>query len=204
MQEAGIDRDEREIEPGTVDPREAARILDDKLPPTVGLVVGDGHYMSFPIMLMKKRRGPHVFSTAFGSIGQGLSTAIGVAVGTGEPLLCVEGDGGALQNIQELDTAARLGIKLLYVVMNDEAYGAEYHKLKTKKLDANLSAVRAPDFAAIASGFGCRGRTAKSAEDVDRAVQEFLAGARPMVLDIKTSRNVVSIPYRRMHFGEDV
>jgi len=25
-----------------------------------------------------------------------------------------------------------------------------------------------------------------------------------MVLDVKTSRNVISIPYRRMHLGEDV
>src|SRR5258706_6142294 len=203
LRDAG-DRDEREIEPGTVDPREAARIMDDLLPPQVGLVVGDGHYMSFPIMLMKKRRGPHIFSTAFGSIGQGLSTAIGATLGVNAPLLCVEGDGGALQNIQELDTAARLGIRLLYVVMNDEAYGAEYHKLKTKKLDHNLSAVRSPDFAAVAKGFGCAGRTAKSNADVESAVQEFLAGKGPMVIDIKTSRNVVSIPYRRMHLGEDV
>ena len=63
LREAG-DRDEREIEPGTVDPREAVRIMDELLPPQVGLVVGDGHYMSFPIMLMNKRRGPHIFSTA--------------------------------------------------------------------------------------------------------------------------------------------
>ena len=203
LRDAG-DRDEREIEPGTVDPREVVRIMDDLLPPQVGLVVGDGHYMSFPIMLMNKRRGPHIFSTAFGSIGQGLSTAIGATIGLNAPLLCVEGDGGALQNIQELDTAARLGIPLLYVVMNDDAYGAEYHKLKTKKLDHKLSAVRSPDFAAVAKGFGCAGRTAKSNADVERAVQEFLAGKGPMVIDIKTSRNVISIPYRRMHLKEDV
>ena len=155
-------------------------------------------------MLMNKRRGPHIFSTAFGSIGQGLSTGIGATLGLNAPLLCVEGDGGALQNIQELDTAGRLGIPLLYVVMNDDAYGAEYHKLKTKKLDHKLSAVRAPDFAAVAKGFGCEGYTAKSSADVERAVKEFLAHRKPTVLDIKTSRNVVSIPYRRMHLKEDV
>jgi len=201
---ADFDRQECEIEAGTVDPREAARALDEHLPANVGLVVGDGHFMSFPTMLMRKPRAPHVFSTAFGSIGQGLSTAVGVAVGTGAPLLCVEGDGGALQNIQELDTAARLGVKLLYAVMNDNAYGAEFHKLKTKKLDPNLSAVPAPDFATIGRGCGCQGRTAHTAEEVAAAADEFMAGSGPMVLDIKISRNVVSIPYRRMHFKEDV
>ena len=57
----------------------------------------------------------------------------------GGPLVCVEGDGSALQNIQELDTVARLGLKFLYVVVNDEAYGAEYHKLRAHERDPNLS-----------------------------------------------------------------
>lgn len=199
-----LDTRECEIEPGTIDPREAARVLDDKLPANVGLVVGDGHFMSFPTMIMRKPRQPQIFSTAFGSIGQALSTAVGVAVGTKQPLLCVEGDGGALQNIQELDTAARTGVKLLYVVMNDEAYGAEYHKLKTKKLDPGLSAVKAPDFATVARGFGCRGATASSVAELSAAVDEFMKGNGPMVIDVKMSRNVISIPYRRMHFGDDI
>jgi thiamine pyrophosphate-dependent acetolactate synthase large subunit-like protein len=202
--DASRDPTECEIEPGTVDPREAARILDEHLPSNVGVVVGDGHFMSFPIMLMKKPRNVHVFSTAFGSIGQGLGTAIGAAVATREPMLCVEGDGGALQNIQELDTARRLGLKLLYVVMNDDAYGAEYHKLKVKKLGEHLAAVQAPDFGAVGQGFGCRGRTARSIEEIARATDDFLAGEGPMVLDVRISRNVVSIPYRRMHLGQDV
>jgi thiamine pyrophosphate-dependent acetolactate synthase large subunit-like protein len=202
--DAARDSTECEIEPGTVDPREAARVMDERLPSNVGVVVGDGHFMSFPIMLMKKRRDMHVFSTAFGSIGQGLATGIGAAVATGEPLLCIEGDGGALQNIQELDTARRLGVKLLYVVMNDDAYGAEFHKLKVKKLDAGLAAVPAPDFGAVGRGFGCRGRAATSTDEIASAIDEFLAGVGPMVLDVKMSRNVISIPYRRMHLGQDV
>lgn len=201
--DAARDPAEYEIEPGTIDPREAARVLDEHLPQNVGMVVGDGHFMSFPIMHMKKQRDVHVFSTAFGSIGQGLSTGIGAAVATGEPLLCVEGDGGALQNIQELDTARRLGLPLLYVVMNDGAYGAEYHKLKVKKLDEQLAAVPSPDFAAVGTGFGCRGRVARSTEELAAAVDEFLSAKGPMVIDVRMSRNVISIPYRRMHLGQD-
>ena len=204
LKAAPSDTRECEIEPGRIDPREAARILDEKLPANVGLVVGDGHFMSFPTMIMRKPRSPNIFSTAFGSIGQALCTAVGVAVGTRQPLLCVEGDGGALQNIQELDTAARTGVKLLYVVMNDEAYGAEYHKLKTKKLDPDLSAVKAPDFAMVGRGFGCRGATVTTNAELSAAIDEFMSGNGPMVVDLKMSRNVISIPYRRMHFGDDI
>ena len=118
--------------------------------------------------------------------------------------MCVEGDGGALQNIQELDTVARLGLKFLYVVVNDEAYGAEYHKLRAHERDPNLSFVRSPDFAGLGRDFGCRGRSARTLDELGAAIDEFLAGDGPMVIDLRISRNVISIPYRRLHFGMDV
>ena len=204
LRDPGRDTAEFEIEDGTVDPREAARLMDERLPAEVGLVSGIGHYMSFPILLMRKPRALQVNVTAFGSIGQVLPTSIGIAVAAGRPIAAVEGDGGALQNIQELDTAARLNVKLLYVIMNDQAMGAEYHKLRAKGLDPSTSLIRSPDFVTVARGFGCRGHVAHTLEDVAAGVDEFLAGDGPMVLDIRTSRNVVSLAARRLDFGEDV
>ena len=200
------DRDpaEFEIEPGTVDPREAVKVMDEHLPSNVGVVLGGGHAFAFPIMGMKKRRPLFMYTTAFGCIGQALATAIGVSVATNEPLVYMEGDGGAMQNIQELDTAARLGLKLLFIILNDDAYGAEYHKLKASGLNGNLSVVRSPDFGAVGRGFGCRGRGARTLDDIGAGIDEFLAGDGPMVLDVKLSRNVISIPFRRLMFGQDV
>jgi len=202
----GADRDpaEFEIEPGTVDPREAVRVLDDKLPSTVGLVTGSAHNFSFPVWHMKKPRPLQVCVSSFTGVGQVLANAIGVGVAVDEPLVAVDGDGSAMQNIQELDTAARLGLKLLYFIMNDEAYGAEYHKLRAKGRNGNLAVVRSPDLGAVGRAFGCRGRLARTLEDVAAGVDEFLAGDGPMVLDVRVSRNVISIPYRRVHFGQDV
>jgi thiamine pyrophosphate-dependent acetolactate synthase large subunit-like protein len=202
---AGRDPAEFEIEEGTVDPREAVQLLDEKLPPEIHLVSsGNAHACSFRVMLMKRRRGLQIFCTSFGCIGQALSTAVGAAVGLGGPFVCVEGDGGALQNIQELDTVARLGLKFLYVVVNDEAYGAEYHKLRAHQRDPMLSFVRSPDFAGLGRDFGCRGAIARTLDEFSAAIDEFLASSGPMVIDLRISRNVVSIPYRRMHFGMDV
>jgi acetolactate synthase I/II/III large subunit len=205
LRHAGRDSAEFEIEPGTVDPREAMRLLDEKLPPEMNLVSsGNAHACSFRVMLMKRRRGLQIYVTAFGCIGQALATGVGVAVGADGPLVCVDGDGSALQNIQELDTVARLGLKFLYVIVNDQAYGAEYHKLRAHERDPNLSVVRSPDFAALGRGFGCRGRTARTVDELGAAIDDFLAGDGPMVVDLRISRNVISIPYRRLHFGMDV
>lgn len=202
---AGRDTAEFEIEPGTVDPREAVTLLDEKLPPEIDLVSsGNAHACSFRAMLMKRRRGLQIFVTAFGCIGQALATGIGAAVGSGRPMVCVDGDGSALQNIQELDTVARLGLKFLYVVVNDEAYGAEYHKLRAHHRDPNLSVVPGPDFAGLGRDFGCEGRSARNLDEFGAAIDAFMAGNRPMVIDLRISRNVISIPYRRLHFGMDV
>ncbi len=205
LRHAGRDPAEFEIEPGTVDPREAMHLLDEKLPAEMNLVSsGNAHACAFRAMHMKRRRGLQVYVTAFGCIGQALATGIGTAVGAGGPLVCIEGDGSALQNIQELDTVARLGLKFLYVVVNDEAYGAEYHKLRAHERDPNLSVVPSPDFAGLGRDFGCRGASARTLDELGAAVDEFLAGKGPMVVDVRISRNVVSIPYRRLHFGMDV
>ena len=194
---------EFEIEPGTVDPREAVRVIDERLPSDVGVVTGTGHCFGLVVWSMTKPRPLQFNAGSFTGIGQVLANAIGAGVAGNGPVVAVEGDGSAMQNIQELDTAARLGLKLLHVIINDQAYGAEFHKLKVKGRNANLSAVRSPDFGAVGRAFGCRGRLASTLEDVGAGVDEFLAGEGPMVLDVRTSRNVVSIPYRRLHFGQD-
>ena len=204
LRDADRDPAEFEIEPGTVDPREAIRVMDEHLPSDIGVVMGAGHGFSFPTMGMKKARPLHVFATGFGSIGQALATAIGVGVAVNKPLVYMDGDCSALQNIQELDTAARLRLKILFVILNDEGSGAEYHKLRAVGLNGDLAVVRSPDFGFVGRAFGCRGRLAVTLEEIGAGVDEFLAGDGPMVLDVRVSRNVISIYYRRTHFGQDV
>ena len=204
LRDADRDPAEFEIEPGTVDPREAARMIDHKLPSEVALVTGSAHNFTVSTFLLKKPRALQVCVNSFTGVGQVLANAIGVAVAVNGPVATTEGDGSAMQNIQELDTAARLGVKLLYIVMNDQAYGAEYHKLNAMGYDGNLSAVPTPDFGAVGRVFGCRGRIARTVEEIAAGIDEFMAGTGPMVLDVRISRNVISIPHRRMHHAKDV
>jgi len=205
LRDAERDPAEFEIEPGTLDPREVARVIDEKLPETVGIVVGAGHCFSFPAMVMRRPRSPSVYCSAFGCIGQALPTAIGVGMAMkGAPVAHIEGDGGAMQNIQELDTAARMGLKILFMIFNDEGFGAEYHKLRAKGEDPTLGLIRSPDLGDVGRVFGCRGRLVRTLEELAAGIDEFLAGDGPMVVDIRISRNVISIPYQRTQFGADV
>ena len=204
---AEYDPDPREFEldPGTVDPRQVAAILDDVLPSEVGVVHGTGHCSGITAIFMRKPRKLTWAINTFGCIGQAVPTAIGAAVGlNGAPLAVVDGDASMLMHASELETAARLGVKLLIAVFNDEALGAEYQKLVSKKMDARASVIPTPDLGAVARAFGCRGQQARTLDDVRAGVDEFMAGDGPMVLDIRVSRSVISVPYSRLWFGEDV
>ena len=205
LSEYDPDPREFEVEPGTVDPRRAAAILDDTLPPEVGVVHGTSHCSGITTIFMKKPR-PLTWSiNAFGCIGQAVPTAIGAAVALdGAPLAVVDGDASTMMYLAELDTAARLGVKLLIAVFNDEALGAEYQKFVAKGMATRPAAIPTPDLGAVARACGCRGRLVRTLDEVKVGVDEFLAGDGPMLLDIRISRNVRSVPYSRLHFGEDV
>ncbi len=105
--------------------------------------------MGFPAMYLRvpEPKG-FVFTQAFQAAGLGLATAIGAAVAAPERLtVAALGDGGALMGLSELETVARLGLKMAVVVYNDAAYGAEVHHFGPE--GAPLDTVRFPnvDFA---------------------------------------------------------
>jgi acetolactate synthase-1/2/3 large subunit len=205
LSEYDPDPREFEIEPGTVDPRRAAAILDESLPSEVGVVHGTGHCSGITALFMRKPRSLTWCINTFGCIGQAVPNAIGAAVALGgAPLAVVDGDAGTLMHIAELDTTAQLGVKLLIAVLNDQALGAEYQKFVARGMETRAAAISTPDLGAVARAFGCRGRLVRTLDEVKAGVDEFLAGEGPMLLDIRISRSVVSVPYSRVHFGEDV
>jgi acetolactate synthase-1/2/3 large subunit len=193
------------IETGRLDPRAAMRVIDDCLPAEVGVVCGLGHQAGFTIPMMRKARSIHATITGFGSIGIALPAAIGAATAIRpRPLVAVEGDAGAMMNIAELETAHRIGLKLLLVVVNDEGLGAEYWEYLAHGVETTAANIQSPDLAAVSRAFGGDGRVTRTLDEVAAGVRAFLAGDGVYVLDIRTSANVPSVIVRRNHFGEAI
>ncbi|MFC6936748.1 thiamine pyrophosphate-binding protein [Actinomadura yumaensis] len=175
-----------------IDPRTLTIALDDLLPRERTVAVDSGNFMGYPAMFLDVPDADGlVFTQAFQSVGLGLATAIGAAVARPDRLtVAALGDGGALMGAAELETAVRLGLGLLVVVYDDEAYGAEVHHFGP---DGHpLDAVRFPaaDLAAIGRGYGCEAVTVRSPDDL-AAVGAWLAGPRdrPLVVHAKVSRD---------------
>jgi thiamine pyrophosphate-dependent acetolactate synthase large subunit-like protein len=181
-----------EAEADRIDPRTLTIALDDLLPAERTVATDSGNFMGYPAMFLDvPDEHGFVFTQAFQSVGLGLGTALGAAIARpGRLTVAALGDGGALMGASELETAVRLGIHdLLIVVYNDAAYGAEVHHFGPHG-DA-LDNVRFPDtdLAAIARGYGYAAATVRTAADL-APVSSWLAAprTRPLLIDAKVTR----------------
>ena len=175
---------------GVIDPRTVTIALDDLLPADRVVAIDSGNFMGYPSMFLSvpDERG-FCFTQAYQSIGLGLASAIGAALAQPDRLpVAALGDGGALMGVSELETVVRLGLPMVIVVYDDEAYGAEVHHFGPDGFA--LDTVRFPpaDIAAIGRGFGCAGVTVRSLEDLG-PVREWLGGPRdrPLIIDAKVA-----------------
>ena len=171
-----------------IDPRTLSIALDDLLPAERLVAIDSGNFMGYPSMYLSVPDADgFCFTQAYQSVGLGLSSAIGAAIARPDRLVVAAlGDGGALMGVSELETAVRLGLGMVIVVYDDEAYGAEVHHFGPDGFP--LDTVRFPpvDIAAIGRGFGCGAARVRQRADL-APLRDWLDGPRerPFLVDAK-------------------
>ncbi|MBF0187580.1 MAG: acetolactate synthase large subunit [Magnetococcales bacterium] len=111
------------------------------------------------------RRNTVLLDNALATMGAGLPQAIGAKLTAPErTVVAVCGDGGFMMNSQELETAVRLKLDLVVIVLNDSAYGM----IKWKQADMGFQNFGLdydnPDFVRYAESYGASGHRVTSAE----------------------------------------
>jgi acetolactate synthase I/II/III large subunit len=171
-----------------IDPRALTIALDDMLPAERIVAIDSGNFMGYPSMYLSVPDADgFCFTQAYQSIGLGLGSAIGSAIARPDRLVVAAlGDGGALMGVSELETVVRLGLPMVVVVYDDEAYGAEVHHFGPDGYP--LDTVRFPpvNIAKIAKGFGFSAVKVRQLSDLAN-VREWLDGPRdePLLIDAK-------------------
>ena len=181
---------EDESDGSRIDPRTLSIELDDLLPADRTVAVDSGNFMGYPSMFLSvpDEQG-FCFTQAYQAVGLGLGSAIGSAVARPDRLtVAALGDGGALMGVSELETAVRLGLPMVIVIYDDEAYGAEVHHFRPNGHALDIVTFPPADIARIGRGFGCDGLTVRRREDL-APVKSWLAGPRdrPLVIDAKVT-----------------
>ncbi len=177
-----------------IDPRTLSIAVDRALPATRQVAVDSGHFLGYPAMFLDVPDARSwVFPNGFQAVGLGLGNAIGAAIANPDrTTVAAIGDGGAFMALAELETAARLKLgNLLVLIYDDMAYGAEVHHFAPMGHD--VSRVRFPDadLAAIAAAAGARAATVRTTQDLI-AIDDWLSeqSGHPLVLDAKVNPTI--------------
>jgi len=180
----------------TVDPRTLTLRLDEILPSDRTVVVDAGRFMLDALTLPVPDPLSLVTSHGFGSIGLGMSTAIGAAVARPDrPTVLGIGDGGFMMGgMIELHTAVHLGLDLIVVLYNDGSYGAEHVQLYAKDMDPSASMHEWPDFVEVAQTLGCAATRVSNLADIKTAA-DLINNRRPgqpVLIEATIDPNMIS------------
>ncbi len=152
---------------------------------------GDITYYALEAVNMYKEREP---LTTLQAVGMGhLGTSIGYGIGAklakpDKQVISISGDGSFMINIQDLETAVRLGLKnLIFVVSNNACWGnmksGQKLAFKERYIDVDL-----PDcnYGKIAESFGCYGEEVTDPNEINSALKRAKNSGKPAVIDVKT------------------
>jgi len=182
-----------------VHPARAVMACREALGDEAILVADGGNTAIWANFYWQVRTPGSVLSTfKFGMLGAGVAQSLGAAVARpGTPVCCLIGDGAMGFHPQEIETAVRHGLKVLYVVLCDRQWGMvkmnqsftlrPWKMLLYKKLDpgetisADLGEIR---FDLVAQAMGAFGERVQNNDDLKPALQRAIQSDRPAVLHI--------------------
>src|SRR5690606_21071578 len=112
----------------------------------------------------------------------------------GRPVVAVAGDGGVVQTLIELKTAAKLGLPIALIVLNNGSYAIEYNRMKLAGLDPSAALLDNPDFVGIAEsccGLGVRADNEAAFREALALAFDPVRTALPLLIDVATEPAVV-------------
>jgi acetolactate synthase-1/2/3 large subunit len=181
-----------DLDKAPVRPERLMRDLDSLLTPET-IVVSDASYSSIWIANFLTSQKPGMrFITPRGlaGLGWGLPYALGAKTARPDaPVVCLAGDGGFAHVWSELETARRMNLPVVLIVLNNQILGYQKHAEKVLFNDySDVCDFEAVDHAAIAHACGCDGVRIEKPEDFKPALQQALASGRPTVIDVVTDQ----------------
>ncbi|MGO9889102.1 MAG: acetolactate synthase large subunit [Solirubrobacteraceae bacterium] len=151
---------------------------DDILVSDVGL-----HKLWIGRMFPAHEPGTVLIANGLAGMGFALPTAIGAKlVHPDRKVIAVSGDGGFLMNMQELETARRLGTAVVNIIWENAQFGSIVWK-QDKKFGRHFGVdFGNPDFVKLAEAFGLPAWRCSSADDFPRLLADALAKDMPSLI----------------------
>tara|TARA_R110000772_G_scaffold83005_5_gene175768 strand:+ start:2297 stop:3937 length:1641 start_codon:yes stop_codon:yes gene_type:complete len=126
-----------------------------------------------------------LLDNALATMGAGLPSAMAAKiVHPDKPVLTVCGDGGFMMNSQELETAVRLKLHIVVIILRDDAYGMIKWKQANMQFANYGLDYGNPDFVKYAESYGAKGWRIEAADEILPLVKACLADPGVHVIDV--------------------
>jgi acetolactate synthase I/II/III large subunit len=165
---------------------EIQHFIDDE---TIVVVDAGGSSYWAPAYLELGPENQALYPRGAAAIGSALPMALGAQLAAPQKrVICISGDGGFGYNIMELETAVRLNLPVVNIIVNNQCLGMErrgYVDYAGEVPPAPVS-FSPQDFSKIAQAFNCFGARAERPGDIREAIAAALASGRPAIVDVLT------------------
>ncbi|WP_144548251.1 acetolactate synthase large subunit [Bacillus sp. X1(2014)] len=141
------------------------------------IVISDvgAHKVSIARIYQPKKPNRLIISNGLAAMGIAIPGAIGAKLACpNDPVICITGDGGALMNFAEIETAKRLGLSFIIIVLNDSMLKLEVSQMNKKFGDNYGVTFQNPDFVRLAASFGINGMRASTLDEFENIFNEAL------------------------------
>ena len=126
-----------------------------------------------------------LLDNALATMGAGLPSAMASRiVHPKTPVVAVCGDGGFMMNSQELETAVRLGMNLVVLILNDSGYGMIKWKQSAMNLESWGLDFGNPDFVKYADAYGAHGHRVTKADEFLPMLKQCLSESGVHLIDV--------------------
>jgi acetolactate synthase-1/2/3 large subunit len=157
----------------------------------------------------KVKKGQRIFnSEGLGSMGFGVPAAIGGCIASDNTrTICIDGDGGFIMNVQELETVRRLNLPIKYFILNNGGY-VSIRNSQNKHFDKHVasseeSGVTLPDIKRVAFSYDLRYHRLDNQKDIVENVRNILETPGPAICEVMMYHTHESLPRNSTYKKED-
>ncbi len=178
-----------------VHPGRVIATLRRVLPDDTILTTDAGNFAGWAGRGYRFRRPGTFLGPTSGAMGYGLPAAIAAAlVHRDRPVVALVGDGGLAMTLAELETAVRVGARVVVIAFDNERYGTIRMWQEQRGTGVGVATELGPvDFAAIARACGARGARVEHDADFEPALRAALVADRATVIHMRLDKGWLSI-----------
>lgn len=167
-------------------PQRLVQIVRDQMPDDGIISLDNGVYKIWFARNYKcYQRNTLLLDNALATMGAGLPAAmLAKLIYPEKKVIAICGDGGFMMNSQELETAVRLKLNMVVIILNDGAYGMIKWKQEGMGFENYGLDFKNPDFVKYAESYGALGYRPKNDEDFCAILQQCLVQSGVHVIDL--------------------